>query len=398
MDYGEVSSLLARTAGGFNALLHTGSAAQGAPMRLQTAPGIFDLSGRDWLIFRLKCLDEKIAPSLDLVLRLVNEADFSDHRRINDLVLEMKNELDSSLAPMGHVYASGRASCFNSRSKKVEETWNGLSQIDFVHRLAKMETAEIAAKMEYLRGKISSAGLIANITGCALDTAGAELAKRFSRFGAPKDRSAAFNEATQELQSSPAVSEIYASPSMQIGFAALSLNAAPFDTKEQLAEMVLAHQLSTGALWEDIRMKGGAYGAFVNSDSLENSVSFATYRDPNPLRSLDVISAILKNGSPGDCDEDYLVKSIIGCYAKETRPRTSSENGLIDFYRFLYGIEDSYRKRKLERLVSVSTGDIAAAFTALGSRKARPPVIITGEKSAEQAAKKLGVQVRRLPV
>jgi len=399
MDYGEVSSLLARTVGGFNALLHTGSPVPDAPVRLQTATGLYELTGRDWLIFRIKCLDEKIAPSLDLVLRLIIEADFSDHRRINDLVLEMKNELDSSLAPMGHVYASGRASCFNSRSKKVEEIWNGLSQIDFVHRLAKMEIAEIAAKLEYLREKISNAGLIANITGCSLAAAGAELAKRFSRFGAPKDRSSsAFSESFKELQSSPAVSEVYASPSMQIGFAALSLNAAPFDTKEQLAEMVLAHQLSTGALWEDIRMKGGAYGAFVNSDSLENSVSFATYRDPNPLRSLDVISAILKNGSPGDCDEDYLVKSIIGCYAKEMRPRTSSENGLIDFYRFLYGLEDNYRKRKLERLVSVSTGDITAAFTALGSRKARPPVIITGEKSAEQAAKKLGVQVKTLPV
>ncbi|MDR1869905.1 MAG: insulinase family protein [Treponema sp.] len=396
MDYGEVSSLLARTVGGFNAVLHTGSAAHGTSQRLQTAPGLFDLSGRDWLIFRLKCLDEKIAPSLDLILRLICEADFSDHRRINDLVLEMKNELDSSLAPMGHVYASGRAGSFNSRSKKVEETWNGLSQIDFVHRLAKMETAEIAVKLEYLREKISGAGLIANITGCALDTAGAEIAKRFARFGAPKDRSsAAFGEPSPL---SAAACEVYASPSLQVGFAALSLNAAPFDTSEQIAEMILTHQLSTGALWEDIRMKGGAYGAFINSDSLENSVSFATYRDPNPLRSLDVIYAILKDSSYGNCDEDNLVKSIIGCYAKETRPRTSSENGLIDFYRFLYGIEDGYRKRKLERLVSVSTGDIAAAFAALGSRNARPPVIIAGVKSAKQAAKKLDAQMIMLPV
>jgi Zn-dependent M16 (insulinase) family peptidase len=395
MDYGEVSSLLARTVGGFNALLHTGSAAHGTPERLQTASGIFDLAGRDWLIYRLKCLDEKIAPSLELVLRLIREADFSDHRRINDLVLEMKNELDSSLAPMGHVYASGRAGRFNSRSKRVEETWNGLSQIDFVHRLAKMEIAEIAAKLQNLREKISGAGLIANMTGRALDTVVVEIAKRFGSFGAPKDRvPCVFDETAPTCKAG----EVYASASMQVGFAALTLNAAPFDTKEQIAEMVLAHQLSTGALWEDIRMKGGAYGAFVTSDCLENSVSFATYRDPNPLRSLDVISAILKDGSYGKCDEDYLVKSIIGCYAKEMRPRTSSENGLIDFYRFLYGIEDSYRKRKIERLVSVSTADIAAAFSALGTRKACPPVIITGVKSAEQAAKTLGAEVRMLPV
>jgi Zn-dependent M16 (insulinase) family peptidase len=145
-------------------------------------------------------------------------------------------------------------------------------------------------------------------------------------------------------------------------------------------------------------MKGGAYGAFANSDSLESCVSFATYRDPNPLRSLETISTILKNSSYGICTEDHLVKSIIGCYAKETRPRTSAENGLVDFYRFLSGLEDSYRKRKLERLISVSTADIAAAFSALGSRKVTGTVIITGVKNAEQTAKALGTEVHTLEV
>ena len=400
MDYGEVSSLMARTAGGFNALLHTGSAAGVKDTHLKTATGVLDLAGRDWIIYRLKCLDEKIAPSLDLALRLISEADFTDLRRINDLVLEMKNELDSSLAPMGHMYASGRAGRLNSRSKQMEEKWNGLSQIEFVHRLAKYETAEVVKKLQFLQEKITSAGLIANLTGCALDTAGAELAKRFGRFGAPSPRPPAHSgeDAPSALSTN---TEVFASPSLQVGFAAMTLNAAVFDTNEQIAEMVLAHQLSTGALWEDIRMKGGAYGAFVNSDSLENCVSFATYRDPKPLRSLEVISAILKNNaqhSQFSGDEDHLVKTIIGCYAKETRPRTGAENGLIDFYRFLYGIEDSYRRRKLERLIAVSTADIEAAFTALGSRKATGTVVITGAKTAEEAAKSLGAQVRTLPV
>ena len=405
MDYGEVSSLLARTVGGFNALLHSGSAAPGASQHLQTASGLFDLAGRDWLIYRLKCLDEKVAPSLDLVLRLINEADFTDEKRINDLVLEMKNELDSSLAPMGHIYASGRAGCLNSRSKKVEEGWNGLSQIEFVHRLAGLDTAAVVKKLQYLQEKIAGAGLIANMTGSVLDTAGTEFAQRFSRFGPPANRvPSAINgqpvpaSRTSNITGGQAVrAEVYASPSMQIGFAALAMNAAPFDTNEQIAEMVLAHQLSTGALWEDIRMKGGAYGAFVSSDCLENCVSFATYRDPNPLRSLDVISAILKNGSHGNCTEDYLVKSIIGCYAKETRPMTSAEDGQVDFYRFLYGVEDSYRKKRLERLIAVSTGDIADAFSALGTRKTSGPVIITGVKNAEETAKALGTEVQILP-
>ena len=392
MDYGEVSSLLARTVGGFAALLHTASAVKNTPPFLQTASGSFDLSGRDWLFLRLKCLDEKIAPSVDLAMRVICDADFSDRRRINDLVLEMKNEIDSSLAPMGHIYSSSRTGRFNSRSKSVEEKYSGISQIEFVNKLAKFDTGEIIKKLQYIREKIVKAGLIVNITGSAINSAVAETAQRFSRFGAPSPRIAA------EMGGSTPVTEVFASRSLQVGFAAMTLNAAPYDTLEQTAEIVLSHQLSTGALWEVIRMKGGAYGAFINSNSLDNCLSFATYRDPNPLRSLDVISSIFKDISYGKCTEDYLVKSIIGCYSKETRPQTAAEKGLIDFNRFLYGIDENYRRKRLERLVSLSTSDIEAIFNSFNSRPASPPVIIAGVKKAEEAAKALGVNVQMLKI
>ena len=246
MDYAEVSSLLARTVGGFTTLLHSGSAVinnepdrTGAvnPAYLQTASGKFDLAGREWIIYRLKCLDEKIAPSLDLAFRLISEADFSDRRRINDLVLEMKNEINSSLAPMGHLYASGRAGRGSSRSKAVSEKWGGISQIEFVHYLAKMDTDGVISKLKQLRDKINSAGLIVNITGNALDAACMELAQRFGRFGPPKPRLGG-NQGSAVIASNP---EIFTSQSLQVGFAALAFNAAPFNTVEQIAESVLTH-------------------------------------------------------------------------------------------------------------------------------------------------------------
>ncbi|MDR2477483.1 MAG: insulinase family protein [Treponema sp.] len=404
LDYGEVSSLLARTVGGFSPILHTGSPVPGTEPLIKTPAGSFDLAGRDWIIYRLKCLDEKTAPSLDLALRLISEADFSGERRIGDLVLEMKNELDSSLAPAGHSYASGRAGRFFSRSRRIDELWGGLSQLEFAHHIAALDTGEIIAKLRQLQKAIAAGGLLVNLTGSApaLKAGCGAVAERFSRFGPPLARAVY----TGAGSGSPAT-EVFASPSLQIGFSATSLASAPFDTLAQIAESALAHQLSTGALWEDIRMKGGAYGAFANSDSLEGCFSLATYRDPNPLRSLETFSAIFKTlaqrqsrqpGENAEHAESALVKTIIGCYARETRPRTAAEKGLVDFFRFLSGIEDSYRRRKLERLIALSADDIAAALGALASQNAANAVIITGVKSAEQAAKALGLEPKMLPV
>jgi Zn-dependent M16 (insulinase) family peptidase len=416
MDYAEVSSLLARTAGGLNAILETGSTAPGTPQAVPCPGGVFDLAGRDWIIYRLKALDEKMGPSLDLALRLITEADFSDQRRIRDLALEMKNEGDASIAPGGHSYASGRSGRCFSRSRAVDEIWSGLGQIEFAHRLAEMDTREIITKLRAIRETlVQRGGLAANLTGSAgaLEASLGFLRQGFRGFGPPRPRHPRSAEAGPffGLSEGPRASraggrgaEVYLSPSLQVGFAALSFSAALYGSPEHAAELVLAHGLSTGALWEDIRMKGGAYGAFAHPDGLEGVFSFSTYRDPNPLRSLERFSSILKQGAdqggaPGSpWDEENLVKGIIGCYARETRPRTAAEKGFVDFLRFLYGIGDEARRGKLEGLIGLEAEQIAGAERRLGLEEGSCPVVLAGRGIAEKAAAALGAELRELPV
>jgi Zn-dependent M16 (insulinase) family peptidase len=385
-------------------MLETGSPAPGAARTVATPSGILDIVGRDWLIYRLKALDEKIGSGLDLALRLIIEADFSDVRRIRDLVLEMKNELDASLAPSGHSYASLRAGRYGTRTKGVEEIWHGLSQIECIHKIAALDPGEISRKLAGLRDTlVAKAGLIINISGAGETLAqtlrGVE--ERFSRFGPPRPR----NPATDSIDAFRTLlgqvpgekPELYVSPSLQVGFAATTLSIASFTLKEQAAALVLAHQLSTGALWEDIRMKGGAYGAFAYPELLEGVFSFSTYRDPTPFRSLDAFTAILKEVHPPE--EESLEKSIIGSFAKETRPRTSAEKGITDYVRFLYGIEDTWRAKKLAYLIEVSPDAIAAVASSLAShRGASAPVIVAGPGTVEKTAVKLGLAVNMLPV
>jgi Zn-dependent M16 (insulinase) family peptidase len=143
-------------------------------------------------------------------------------------------------------------------------------------------------------------------------------------------------------------------------------------------------------------MKGGAYGAGASSDSLERCFSLSTYRDPDPLRSLDSFAAVLN--AQDDASQDDVEKMIIGCYSRETRPRSPSEKSLIDLLRFFSRIDDGYRRRRLERLVAVSAGEIAAARKELASQSPAGKVIIAGTKYAEKAAKALGVEIQTLPV
>jgi Zn-dependent M16 (insulinase) family peptidase len=424
MDYGEVSSLLARTAGAFYAVLQSGPSLRGAPAVAALPTGTLDLIGRDWINFRLKTLDEKTPESLDLALRLITEADFSDRRRVRDLVLEMKNDMDSSLAPSGHSYAAGRSGCLFSRSRAVDELWNGITQIEFVHKVAAMDTAGVCDTLSRIRDTlVNHGGLVVNITGnaAAITKMRKGIAERFSGFGAPRPRSVhsageapffAMVKGNTNRAACGEVSrtEVLSSPSLQVGFAAMTLNGASLRTREAGTEAVLAHWLSTGALWEDIRMKGGAYGAFAHNDGVEETFSFSTYRDPDPLRSLGVFPVILKGVAQAIPDEETLTKAVIGSFSKETRPRTAAEKGSASCLRFLYGIEDRRRKAKLESIVSTTGTELAAAAERLardasvsaaaqaGETGRGIPTVIAGAAAAEKAAAKLGVEIRTLPV
>ena len=420
MDYAAVSSLLAGTVGDLHASLQTGSALPGGASAVPTPSGIFDLAGRDWIIYRLKALDEKAAASLDLTLRLITEADFSDLRRLKDLVLEMKNNYDSSLAPIGHNYAATRSARFFSRSLAVEEIWGGLEQFYFVHRIASYDIAEVSRVLTGIRDRLRTAGAIVNITASPenLSASLSLAAKGIGPFGAPGSRFPASREAASflalrenavsgtpatvspprnsEYTSNYTSIEVFSSASLQVGFAAISLPASPFTRREHAAELVLSHHLSTGAFWEEIRMKGGAYGAFAHPDGLERCFHCSSYRDPDPLRSAGAFAAVLRKQARTPVDGETLEKAIIGSYAKETRPRTPAEKGGADFLRFLYGIDDHHRERKLRALLDSSArelteaaGRLAAAGAALG--------IIAAPAAAKEAAARFGVDARELP-
>ncbi len=401
LDYAEVSRRLACSAGGFYAVTQTSSPAPGAATAVASPSGILDLTGRDWLVYRLKALEDRLPDALDLTKALMLQADFSDHRRLRDIIMELRNDLDSALAPGGHAVAASWAGRHFSRARAVDELWGGISQLHFAHRVAEAPIEEVASRLEALRRRINSSGLIVNCTAdeASLSRIKPVLLDRFAEAGAPRPRgrTGADEAALRRLCGPESTTEVLASPSLQIGFGSLAMEAAPYASPRQAAELVLAHYASTGKLWETVRMKGGAYGAFAYPDGLEPVFFMSTYRDPDPVRSLDLCRAALDEFSQSAIADEELEKAIIGAYGKETRPRAPSDKGFSDFMRILYGIEDEARLRKLEAIIDVSAEELKAAAEALTAAPGKR-VVLVGSADAEKAAKIYSVAAKKLPV
>ncbi len=150
-----------------------------------------------------------------------------------------------------------------------------------------------------------------------------------------------------------------------VGFVARSIPGTRMTDHGHAAELVLSHRLRTGFLWERIRMKGGAYGAFSMPNGLEGTFTFATYRDPNLESSLEAFRESLSASRTLVLSGNELRNTIIGTVGNDLSPRSPAEDGFLGLQRRHLGITDELRQAKRDALLRVKPRDVSAAAARL---------------------------------
>jgi hypothetical protein len=353
-SYDSVAQRLARCAGGFSAILDSGTTASGDETR-------------SFAVFRLKALVERFPQAIELALSLLTGADYGDQKRIEDIYAELRNDVVSAVVPAGNAFAQTRAASYFSEASAIEELWRGTSQVEFLLGLKGEKGSALADSLRAISGSIlTRKGLRLNITVeegalagvlAAVETGLASLPATGGGAESPSFSSAAFAPA--------AGPEAYAISS-QVGFAAAACSSSRIGSPFFGHESLLAHLLTTGPLWEELRVKRGAYGASVWTDGLEGLACFSSYRDPRPVEALSFFGEALAEAqarfSPGGAGSEAEVEeAAIGAIGRELRPMLPEERGFVDFRRSLYGITDVLRQSKRDAMLAAGASELAAA-------------------------------------
>ncbi|MBW2674130.1 MAG: insulinase family protein, partial [Deltaproteobacteria bacterium] len=100
---------------------------------------------------------------------------------------------------------------------------------------------------------------------------------------------------------------------------------------------VITRYLRTSWLWDRVRVRGGAYGAFCIFDKFSGVLTFLSYRDPNLLKTIEVFdgtAAFLRNGT---LNGDELKKGIIGAIGDMDAYMFPDAKGYASMVRYLTG-------------------------------------------------------------
>lgn len=366
-DWVETSSRVALNTGVFFAYAYSSSMCGGVEAIKDSV-----VQGRDWMIYYCKFLLDNTSEVMKIFSDCLLTADFSDKKRIKDLILEYKNRLISSITDNGSDFVSSRTNCRLSITNAKQEILNGFTQLFFIieqidnidnliQRFIKIQKRLLESGIFFhlisdsegikhikpqLDSLVEETGLFApvppkpfsedalyNLTDIPIGTNNLEVAKQLQVF----------------------------CMSSQVAFSALSCRSSDYTTKESVSEGILAHLLTNNSLWEQIRTVGGAYGAWASVSSLDKVFTFSSYRDPKPYRSLEVYIQVLETIAKEGVDKELVDKAITGCYSKEIQPKTPSSKASSALCRYLYGISPELKKKKIEFLLSTTPQDISNA-------------------------------------
>lgn len=114
---------------------------------------------------------------------------------------------------------------------------------------------------------------------------------------------------------------------------------------------------SYGYLWENIRVKGGAYGAMC-SFARSGMGYFTSYRDPNLMETYDIYKKAADYVAGFDASDRDMTKYLIGAIAKLDSPMTPSAEGAFSQTCYFAGITDEQLQKERDQVLTANVETI----------------------------------------
>lgn len=319
-----------------------------------------DIKDRNNFVFKfevkLKVLEKNLDKALELMEQMLLSSDFTDTKRLGELVAQIKARLQANLSSSGHLVAAMRSMSSFSRYALYQDELKGIAFYRSICRIEK-ELSEspksVSDKLAAIAQKLFARNrMLISFTGNneAYCNAKPSLEKVIAGFN---KMSAVGNQAEVHFNTAK---EAFIDAS-QIQYVAKTGDFICEGYEYTGALRLLRIILSYDYLWINVRVKGGAYGC-MNTFLRSGESYFVSYRDPNLSDTLDVYDRIpeyIKSFSP---DERDMTKYIIGTFSALDTPMNPEAKGSRSLSAYLEGITYEQIQKERNEILNAQPEDI----------------------------------------
>ena len=319
-----------------------------------------DIKDRNNFVFKLevklKVLEKNLDKALELMEQMLLSSDFTDTKRLGELVAQIKARLQANLSSSGHLVAAMRSMSSFSRYALYQDELKGIAfyrSICHIEKELSESPKSVSDKLAAIAKKLFARNrMLISFTGNneAYGNAKPSLEKVIAGFN---KMSAVGNQAEVHFNTAK---EAFIDAS-QIQYVAKTGDFICEGYEYTGALRLLRIILSYDYLWINVRVKGGAYGC-MNTFLRSGESYFVSYRDPNLSDTLDVYDRIpeyIKNFSP---DERDMTKYIIGTFSALDTPMNPEAKGSRSLSAYLEGITYEQIQKERNEILNAQPEDI----------------------------------------
>ncbi len=333
---------------------------------------------------RAKALYEKVPKAMELAAEIVSRTQFTDYKRIREVLEQLKSRLQMGLSSSGHSTSALRAMSYFSTYAKYMDLTSGIAFYAAVRdTLAQFEQKkeQLAAKFQELVQLVFRPEHLKISIGCKEEGYRA-LMPALSPFVASLWRTETVKHHDTLVCSHCNEGFLDASQVQYVSRAGSFQAAGPYTGALRILQVILSYDY----LWLNLRVKGGAYGCMSGFTRRGDSY-FTSYRDPNLERTNEVYEGTVEYLRNFQVEERDMTKYIIGTISNLDVPLTPAGRIQRSLSAYLTGLTLTDVQKERDQVLDADEASIRALAEPVAAILAEDALCVIGneEKIKEQS-------------
>ncbi|MDD2981108.1 MAG: insulinase family protein [Hespellia sp.] len=327
-------------------------------------------------------------PKMDVVFRMMREilmeSKLADEKRLQEILSMAKSRLQMRFQSAGHTTAALRALSYGSPSSKFKDDTNGIGFYEVISRITEHFEEEKA-------GLISNLKELCRNIFCADNlmisyTSGREgLETMIGQIGELKEQiHAQMPESTESCIIHCHKKNEGFKTSSKVQYVARVGNFIDGGAEYKGTLQILKVILSYDYLWQNVRVKGGAYGCMSNFNRIGEGY-LVSYRDPNLERTMNIYEGVADYLKNFTVEERDMTKYIIGTISNMDQPMTPSAKGDRSMNLYMNHVSADMIRQERAQVLEAKQEDIRQlAGVVEAMLRAEQICVIGNEKKIEE--------------
>ena len=287
------------------------------------------------------------------VAEVLTTSKLEDKKRIKDIIAEVLAGKDR-LVSSGHMTALTRAGSYISKELLFKDLTKGIAYLKF------LESIDIEKDFDKLYEKLTMLSKkVFNVNNLLIHTICDDKGYKHSFDGAEGliDSLEKDDIKRERAKLLPEIKNEGFETSSMVNYVARFGNFVNHGFKYTGVLRVFKVLLSYDYLWNNIRVKGGAYGCSAVF-SRSGNAGFVSYRDPNVANTNKIYEGIVDYAKNFTANDREMTKSVIGAISEMDTPLTPAGEGMKGLSAYYSKVRHEDMQKEREEVLNTSEADI----------------------------------------